>query len=96
MDAAALTAHESHIVDALTGVIDYTSRVLVAASPGSHYQLDKAHALRDKVDRLIKLLETGTLDMHRSAAVAAHLEREARRCTLGQILADAGHLSGTA
>lgn len=97
MPDATLTAHEDRIVDALTGVVDYASRVLISAGPGSHYQLDKARDLRDKVDRLIKLLdEGGTLDMGRSAVAATHLEREARRYTLGRILADAGHLSGTA
>lgn len=93
----ALTPHETRIVDDLIGVIDYASRVLVAASPGSHYQLDKARDLRDRVDRLIQRLETGgTLDMRRSAAVAAHLAPEARRYTLGRVLLDAGHLSGLA
>jgi hypothetical protein len=58
--------------------------------------MEKARGLREKVDRLIKRLEAGTLDWQRSAVVAAHLEPEARRYTLGRILADAGQLNGTA
>lgn len=91
-----LTPHEDRIVDDLTTVIDYASRVLIAASPGSFYQLTKAHGLRDAVDKLIKRLEVETVAMNRSAVVAAALVPEARRYTLGQVLVDTGHLGGTA
>lgn len=96
MTTTPLTRHEEHIVDDLVGLIDYASRVLIAATAGSHYQLDKAHGLREYTDKLIKHLETATIDVRRSELVAAAVAREASRYTLGQILIDAGQLGGTA
>jgi hypothetical protein len=91
-----LTDHEDLIVDDMISLIDYTSRVLIAAGYGSRYQLDKAYVLRRCVDRLIGHLETETLDWHGSEAVQAKIAREARYYTLARILIDAGRLGGTA
>lgn len=93
---AELTQHEDHIADALVGVIDYASRVLISADYGSHYQLDKLRGLREKTDRLVGLLEKQPLDWQRSEAVKAAVAREAARYQLGQILLDADRLGGTA
>lgn len=91
-----LTRHEDHIADALVGLIDYASRVLISADYGSHYQLDKAHGLRERADRLIKLLDEQTLDMRRCEVMKAAVARDAGRYALGQILLNAHRLGGTA
>lgn len=91
-----LTPHEERLVDDLIGLIDYASRVLISADYGSHYQLDKAHGLRDHADRLVKRLEQQTLDFRRSEVVKAAVACSADRYPLGRILLDAHRLGGTA
>lgn len=90
-----LSPHQERIAEDLIGVIDYARRVLIAAQPGSMYQLDKAHGLRDAADRLIKRLDKQTLDLRQGDAVAAAVWREAGRYTLGQVLMDNGLLGGS-
>lgn len=94
--AGDLSNHEQRVAETLIGIIDYASRVLIAADYGSHYQFDKAHGLAREAHQLVDLLTLQTLDHQRSEVVKANVAAFAGRYTLGQILIDAGRLGGTA
>lgn len=95
VDARARANHEARVLDDLLAIVDWTGRVLIAAAPGSAYQLSKAYELRDRVNQLISRLELhGTLDQEQSAAVAADLRAEAVRFPLGEVLETRAMLGG--
>lgn len=91
-----LARREASIVDDLVGIIDYAGRVLMSASYGSHYQLDKLRGLRLYTDQLIARLEEQTLTQVRSEVVTAAVASEATRYPLGEVLRKAGSFGGTA
>ena len=96
MTKTALTNHEERIVDALLGVIDYASRILIAGYPGSHYQRSKVQEMHRELDRLTAALDKGLVSAARSEVLAERLRSEAVRYTLGRLLVESGHLGGTA